>query len=562
MSFVSLGLRKKKDKKSIASTSVAASTSAAESGAESSTFASNMAPIQQEKSYGTVVVVPEYAEIATPPTGLAKTKSSSMLEDLANFEDGTIPQSFVVALVIGIICGVAAWIYYAVLWGLLKYIWHTVPTKFIIGVWPEYLYVLWIPIVGILMALGLGFTVKYLGEPGDLALTVKAVHEKAYLPMDHCMPMVYASQFSILGGGSLGPEAPLVAICACLGGWVSRSVFKRTHRNTVRKHTLMGMAGALGAFFGCPLGGSLFALEVNSRFGIEYFEHMVEAIFCGEVTLAVFRTCAGLPIAPIWDIANPKLDGASGLEILAGGLIGLLGASVATLFAKMHWKVMDFFKGVDLMDNDKAPQRALVGAFVIISLGMLIPQTLFWGEYEFQTIATMAPASDLAHIWPTTGLFGFEMETGFHALIVGLTKLVAISFTVSGGYRGGFIFPFFACGAALGRFVHMLVPAIPIPICCLAFAAGINVGITRTSLATPIILCFLAGEPNAMASVLAASLISLFATTYMPFIKTQVPRTDMNYSMYSQIDLDPAVEAHEDTEEEEETPDEDGPLIV
>jgi H+/Cl- antiporter ClcA len=36
----------------------------------------------------------------------------------------------------------------------------------------------------------------------------------------------------------------------------------------------MGMAGALAAFFGCPLGGSLFALEVNSRFGVEYFEHV------------------------------------------------------------------------------------------------------------------------------------------------------------------------------------------------------------------------------------------------------------------------------------------------
>lgn len=35
------------------------------------------------------------------------------------------------------------------------------------------------------------------------------------------------------------------------------------------------MAGALAAFFGCPLGGSLFAMEVNSRFGIEYFEHTV-----------------------------------------------------------------------------------------------------------------------------------------------------------------------------------------------------------------------------------------------------------------------------------------------
>jgi len=57
--------------------------------------------------------------------------------------------------------------------------------------------------------------------------------------MNHVLPMVCASQFSILAGGSLGPEAPLVAICASLGGFISRRVFGVTERNLVRKHTLM-----------------------------------------------------------------------------------------------------------------------------------------------------------------------------------------------------------------------------------------------------------------------------------------------------------------------------------
>lgn len=179
------------------------------------------------------------------------------------------------------------------------------------------------------------------------------------------------------------------------------------------------------------------------------------------------------------------------------------------------------------------------------------------GEFEFQTISTMSPASTLTHVWPTTGLFGFEMENGFHALVVGFTKLIAISFTVAGGYRGGFIFPFFACGAAFGRALCAVIPGIPVPLACLSFAAGINVGITRTVLATPIILCFLSGEQNAMSGVLAASLVSLFATTYMPFIGSQVPREDMHCAMYSDLDLDPKVveEAHGDADvDEEKTP--------
>ena len=311
---------------------------------------------------------------------LKRTRSNSFLEDLVSFEEGTIPQSFVVALVVGVVCGVAAWIYYMILFNALEFFWHTLPTKYLIGTISPHLYCLWIPFVGIIMAVGLGVTVKYLGEPGDLAYTIKCVHEKGYISMDHVLPMVCASQFSILGGGSLGPEAPLVAICAALGGFVSRHIFFMGNRNVIRKHTLMGMSGALAAFFGSPLGGSLFALEVNSRFGIEYFEHAVESIFCGGIVLGVFRWLAGLPISPIWNISSPKLSEAVPSDILIGAGIGLLGAGIATIFAYMHWKLMDWFQRRELLRNEKAIQRALIGSSVIVTLGMLFPYTMFWGE--------------------------------------------------------------------------------------------------------------------------------------------------------------------------------------
>lgn len=136
------------------------------------------------------------------------------------------------------------------------------------------------------------------------------------------------------------------------------------------------------------------------------------------------------------------------------------------------------------------------------------------GEEEFQTIVSMAPASDLPNVWPTSGLLHFEMDTAFKALIVAVAKLIAISFTVSGGLRGGYIFPFFATGAAMGRVVHAIFPGIPVQVCCLCFAAGINVAITRTSLASTLILAFLSGEPCTVPAVLCASLCSLFATFY------------------------------------------------
>jgi H+/Cl- antiporter ClcA len=205
---------------------------------------------------------------------LIKTQES-FWEDAYHFAPGSIPHSMVLSATIGTVCGVVCWIYYAALEWSLEFLWTTLPNRYVIDSWPEHLHVLWIPLVGMTMAACLGLSVIILGEPGDLPYTVKCVHEKAYVSMDHVMPMVVASGFSILAGGSLGPEAPLVAICAALGGFISRSVFGMTNRNLVRKHTLMGMAGALGAFFGCPLGGSLFAMEVNSRFGIEVRLHII-----------------------------------------------------------------------------------------------------------------------------------------------------------------------------------------------------------------------------------------------------------------------------------------------
>jgi len=220
-------------------------------------------PPKQQQDYGTILVENGNgdADVNSPMTprpttihSVQSTASSSrkrttavliktpttFCRDAWNFQEGTVPHSMVLALSIGIVCGVAAWIYYAALEWALQFLWQTLPERLFASpssVPP----VLWIPLVGFSMATGLGLTVVFMGEPGDLPYTIQCVHDKAYVAMNHVLPMVVASQFSILGGGSLGPEAPLVAICAALGGFVSRRLYKCQQRNLIRKHTLMGV---------------------------------------------------------------------------------------------------------------------------------------------------------------------------------------------------------------------------------------------------------------------------------------------------------------------------------
>jgi H+/Cl- antiporter ClcA len=296
------------------------------------------------------------------------------------------------------------------------------------------------------------------------------------------------------------------------------------------------MAGALAAFFGCPLGGSLFALEINSRFGVEYFEHVVEVVFAGTVCMVVFRSLAGLPITSFWSITTDRLTTSEPVQILYGALLGGVGAGFAWLYVQFQGWLMHVFQQYHLLDKDNAVYRAWAGTAGLVTVGMIIPHTLFWGESEFQTIATMAPAHALPHLWTaaSAGLLNFEIHSFGTALTVGLAKLLAISFSVAGGYRGGYIFPLFSSGAALGRAIYFLLPTgvVPVQLCVLCVAAGLNVAVTRTSLSTPIILAYLSGEPNALSAILAASLVSLFVTAYMPFIITQVPREDLETSLY------------------------------
>lgn len=92
------------------------------------------------------------------------------------------------------------------------------------------------------------------GFPGDLPNVIKCVHELGYVPMKQTLPMICCSLFSIAAGGSLGPEAPLVAISASACGWLSINHFKHD-MVLVRKCTIIGMSAGLSAFFGVQLGG-------------------------------------------------------------------------------------------------------------------------------------------------------------------------------------------------------------------------------------------------------------------------------------------------------------------
>lgn len=108
------------------------------------------------------------------------------------------------------------------------------------------------------------------------------------------------------------------------------------------------------------------------------------------------------------------------------------------------------------------------------------------------------------------------------AIIAG-AKLLAISFTVIAGYRGGFIFPFFFAGMAAGGSLAEVIGT-SIYASALSGAAGVNVACTRCVISTPLVLAALSGRPDLFPCLLAASVIALHVSSSESIIVAAGPR--------------------------------------
>ncbi|CAN0122704.1 unnamed protein product, partial [Hapterophycus canaliculatus] len=253
------------------------------------------------------------------------------------------------------------------------------------------------------------------------------------LPSFPLPPQLCCSLFSIAAGGSLGPEAPLVAVSASASGYVSMQFFKHD-MVMVRKCTIIGMSAGLSAFFGVQLGGALFALEVLHTMGMQFFDVSVYAIGAGGVCLAVYRGLQGEEFGAIWTFPDAPQSSAS--EVLLGAIVGAIAGCVGIAFRRCTHGVS--LLGLGHFEDTHSPIiLCALGGLCVSLLGVLVPPTMFWAEFEIGSIAE--PGKELPHIWPQGGFFygleRFPWESGTMSLLVGLAKLLAIAFTVQSGFR-------------------------------------------------------------------------------------------------------------------------------
>ena len=407
-------------------------------------------------------------------------------------------QMILYSAVIGIAGGLVATAYYYVLEGSLHLFWHTLPdflSPYLPPGIPSWNYVWIATTIGGLLV---GLTLHFMGLPGEVSFVVDKVHDPGRIELRQTPAMIVASLVSITAGGSAGPEAPLVQINGSFGGWLGEKL--KLTPVTTRVLTLCGMSAALGAFFGAPLGGALFALELPHRRGLEYYEAVVPSVLSAILSFCVFRFTTGLTIGGMYHFAAiPKL---SLMNLAEGALLGALGALVAIIFVFL-------FRSIGHLSEYIAHRTILLatlGGLLIGLIAVAFPQTLFFGEKEIATIVE------------TGSTFGVTV-----LLMIAFAKMLAVSCTLHSGFRGGFIFPLFYIGAAVGLAVSLAIPQIHPTIGMVCMMAAVNVAITKTPISTTVILSVLS-DTAMVPVIIIASFVSFLLTTQVCLIKTQRAR--------------------------------------
>ena len=409
---------------------------------------------------------------------------ASILDHPIKFNPFVFNRTFILWAFVGLIGGIIAGIY----WIVLEFLIHKI--AFFDG-W------LVIPIMSISGLLA-GLVIHYIGDPGEIHLIVDNIRfNKGKLDPKNNPSMILSSLLCVASGGSLGPEAPLVQITGSTGTWLGK-IF-RLKGEELRSLSIAGMASGFTALFGAPLGGSLFSLEIlHYKHAVEYYKAIMPALVASCFSYVIFAIIIHLGLGATWILPTYEYSGTFDFGI------AVLLAIVATVVGWIFIYCTKFLKSIFKRIKTPIYIKTLIGGIVLGVISYYFPLTRYFGHDEINVLLNN----------------DFSVNTLF--LILGF-KILAISVTVTSGWRGGFIIPLFFVGTALGLIIHHYFPSINVSLAIVSSMAAINACATRTPMSTTILLATLTGF-SYIIPILFASLTGYFLAPKMPFIGSQMDK--------------------------------------
>lgn len=305
--------------------------------------------------------------------------------------------------------------------------------------------VLLLPAAGALLcALVVRALLGTLGGQGTDQFVHAFHHENGRLPIKGPAVKAVAAVGVISTGGSAGPEGPIAALGAALGSSVGRALGLPPRE--VRALLVSGCAAGVGAVFGCPLGGALFATSVLYRQPEFEASALVSAFVASAVGFTTFASVWG-PDARVLAHAG-ALSFSSAAELPAYVLLGLVCGATAIFYGFS----LRGFERAFARSRLPAWLRPAAGGLATGAIACLAPQVM---DGEYRAVQTVFDGSFFAGDPAAGGL----RAAGVLALVV-VAKCLATGATVGSGSSGGVLGPSVAIGGLVGGALGALLVAV------------------------------------------------------------------------------------------------------
>jgi CIC family chloride channel protein len=289
----------------------------------------------------------------------------------------------------------------------------------------------------LLAGLGIGRLLVHYGtgdSPGEnIPDVMHAVARRGgVLPLWPVLVKTVASANAIASGGSVGAEGPVAVLGAATassaGQWLG---FRPDHlRLLVGCGTAAGISGA----FGAPIAGVFFATE--KVLGGLRTATLAPLVLASVAATAVSRNLIGADHQLIR--MTGQLTGWHNFDLLAAGVLGVLGGTIGVGYNRAIWIGGDYFRRMPALLG------VLVAALVLAGLGL-----------------PFAP-----RVWGSNGLelAGVVALTPGRATLLVIAKIAATAITLAAVGTGGLFAPALVVGAALGGAVggllHIVAPGL------------------------------------------------------------------------------------------------------
>jgi len=306
-----------------------------------------------------------------------------------------------------------------------------------------------------------------------------------YLSFKTMLITIISSLISILGGGALGREGPIIQVSACIFVIIANKIKRFIPNFDLRSWITAGSSAGLAAAFNAPLAGIMFAIEELPQFHFEQkFSRFKISVFFAVIAAGVtaqyltnYYVLFDFPLIHfLWDIKT--------------FLLLLLVSSICGVAA---WILKQIITATEKWRNSITGN---LWYFIPISFGLLVALvSVLIGSHSFGSgIMTMQESLGSSH-----SILTIQESLG---------RLINIIASTSAGCAGGLVLPAIAIGGSIGSVVSKLLPLLDARMFIISGMAACIGALINAPLTAAVLLLEITNQTEFLLPLFIASLVS------------------------------------------------------